>query len=517
MNVEYKQIKVKDLTEFHIRDIRPAVVDDIKERIAKGYNPARPLTVVPDGDTMTVADGNHRLEALIGLGIEDVPCVIHNDGDAYALAFAGNADEDSYSPMDVFDFIESISKMREDGLTQSSIGERIGWSREGVKHYAKLMESIGTELLATCKAHQKGRVPENGTTVPLYNFTENWFRNSGLYKLAGRGVYDVSQDAEDKSLIMEDEDGNKLDTGARYQSQMVEAFIGDKFRWNGNKVKSEAAKYDQWLTFIGIAISELADTSSHLYPMVSMIENGQFRTEDQLRAKIKAFNSEAENKLICGDCVQVMESLDDGSIDVVISDVPYGIDYTSNHSLYNEYVTKTGIDNDSDLDETLSVIDSALEVLSRKTKENAHVYLFTSWKVYPQFVAVVSKHFDVKNMIVWNKGNASMGDLTGAWGNMHELIVFATKGRRALNTRKFDVLEVPRVPTTKAIHPTQKPEALITHLLDASAQEKDVVIDPFMGSGSTIKAIKDHKLDMSYIGIELDEEKFQKAKTYIGG
>lgn len=228
MNVEYKQIKVSDLTEFHIRDIRPAVVEDIKERIAKGYNPARPLTVVPDNDTLTVADGNHRLEALIALGIEDVPCVVHNGGDAYALAFAGNADEDSYSPMDVFDYIESIAKMRDSGLTQSSIGERIGWSRAAISQYIGLMESVATNVLAKCKEHQDGRVAKNATSVALYNFTEGWFRNSGLYKLAGRGVYDVGQDAEDKSLIMEDEDGNKLDTGARYQLQMIEAFIGER-------------------------------------------------------------------------------------------------------------------------------------------------------------------------------------------------------------------------------------------------------------------------------------------------
>ena len=241
-----------------------------------------------------------------------------------------------------------------------------------------------------------------------------------------------------------------------------------------------------------------------------------FKTEEQLLSKVRDFNSKAENKLIHGDSVAEMENLEDSSIDLVITDPPYGIDYSSNYSKYTDYVTRTKIENDSDIQGTLELMNDTLEVLSRKTKENAHVYIFTSWKVYPEFKEVIEQYFDIKNMIVWDKGNASMGDLEGSWGNQHELIIFATKGRRKLNTRKFDIVSVPRVPTTNAIHPTQKPEDLIKVLLEASAYAKDTVIDPFMGSGSTIKAVKEYG-NLNYIGVELDKERFDKAVAYIGG
>jgi len=54
------------------------------------------------------------------------------------------------------------------------IGERIGWSREQVKNYIKLINSIGTNIIEIAKNNQQGRVPQNGTIVP-FDFTEGWF------------------------------------------------------------------------------------------------------------------------------------------------------------------------------------------------------------------------------------------------------------------------------------------------------------------------------------------------------
>ena len=157
-----------------------------------------------------------------------------------------------------------------------------------------------------------------------------------------------------------------------------------------------------------------------------------------------------------------------------------------------------------------------MKSLEDKVTDNAHLYLFTSWKVYPEFAEIVSKYYTVKNMIIWDKGNHGSGDLETSWGNRHELIIFAIKGNRKLNVRKADIINVSKVNSQIAIHPTQKPEALIKELLEASARPKDTVIDPFMGSGSTIKAVKEYG-DLNYIGIELDKERFDKATSFIGG
>ena len=63
------------------------------------------------------------------------------------------------------------------------------------------------------------------------------------------------------------------------------------------------------------------------------------------------------------------------------------------------------------------------------------------------------------------------------------------------------------------VHPTQKPVELIKHILDASALKNDFIVDPFMGSGSTIKACNEYKLKS--LGIELDDEMFLIANKFI--
>ena len=131
-----------------------------------------------------VADGNHRLCALKEMRATSVPCVIYNDKDPYNLAVSCNQDEDTYAPMDLFDWLDIIGKLREEGLTQAQIGERIGWSREQTKDYITVLNKIGAQFLNLARRHQVGRAPKNGANAP-FDFTEGWFRTSGIYDLYG--------------------------------------------------------------------------------------------------------------------------------------------------------------------------------------------------------------------------------------------------------------------------------------------------------------------------------------------
>lgn len=105
---------------------------------------------------------------------------LHKAGD-YALGWQGRPGKHSvkagcfFAPMDLFDWLDIIGKLREEGLTQAQIGERIGWSREAVKNYIAVLDKIGTDIRNITKQYQFGRVPSNGTVVP-FDFTEYWFR-----------------------------------------------------------------------------------------------------------------------------------------------------------------------------------------------------------------------------------------------------------------------------------------------------------------------------------------------------
>lgn len=169
--LEYALLPVSALEPFRIRDLRPQVCERLRGRIAAGYNPARPLTVVRNGERFLVADGNHRLHVLCELGIEYVPCVIRDD-DPYTLAVRCNEDEETYAPMDLFDWLDIIGRLRDDeGLTQAQVAERIGWSRKQVADYCRLTDGVVPQVLALAKEHQEDR----GTwDVPhgTFNFTE---------------------------------------------------------------------------------------------------------------------------------------------------------------------------------------------------------------------------------------------------------------------------------------------------------------------------------------------------------
>jgi len=127
--------------------------------------------------------------------------LVYEAEDPYILAIKDNEDEDTYAPIDLFDWLSIIRRLRDEGLTQAQIGEKIGWSREQVNHYTRLLDSVDTKILDLAKQYQKGRVSEDDTPV-AFDFTEGWFRTSGLYGLC-----------------------------PEYQMRFMEAFIAARCRW----------------------------------------------------------------------------------------------------------------------------------------------------------------------------------------------------------------------------------------------------------------------------------------------
>lgn len=472
-------IQTSTLEQFLTREIRQNVVDKIKKNIAEnGFLMGHNLTVVGK----KVVDGNHRLAAALESNISEVPCIVYDEDEvnAYKLAEQLNSSNDTYAKQDLFDVLFKIEKLKDEGKTNVGIADVLGWSESAIKNHSALLSKV-TPILEIAKSRQIGRVTYSVTPV-AFDFTEYWFRTSGLY-----------------------------DLNEEFQLLFFEKFKADGFNWNKSKVQQTTAKYKLWQDMIVAANSALESPQG----IINLVKSGTFTTMEQLNARIAEIQKKAKNKLICGDAALELAKLDDGSVDVVITDPPYGVDYSSNRSKFTDHVAKESITNDTE--EAFSLLNDVCDVLSSKTKPDAHLYFFTSWKVYPKFESIVSKYFNIKNMIVWDKGNHSMGDLAGTWGNRHELIIFATKGNRNINARKADILAVSRTSTQNAIHPTQKPESLIRELLQVSSIIGDTVCDPFMGSGSTIKAVKEHGNQLNYIGIEIDRERFEKAKSYIGG
>ena len=106
------------------------------------------------------------------------------------------------------------------------------------------------------------------------------------------------------------------------------------------------------------------------------------------------------------------------------------------------------------------------------------------------------------------KNNTSMGDLKGSYAPKHEFILFGHKGRRLRNGKRLpDVLQSKR--TGNKLHPTQKPISLLQTFIKQSSNENEIILDPFMGSGSTGVACLN--TNRRFIGIEIEEKYFNTA------
>ena len=108
-----------------------------------------------------------------------------------------------------------------------------------------------------------------------------------------------------------------------------------------------------------------------------------------------------------GDCLEIMDQLikQNVKVDAIICDPPYGIDFKSNHR--KEKYEKISNDND------LSFLDEYFQKCNKLLNEDTHVYCFCSWHHIDKFKIAFEKYFKLKNIIVWEKNNTSMGDLMG--------------------------------------------------------------------------------------------------------
>ena len=214
-------------------------------------------------------------------------------------------------------------------------------------------------------------------------------------------------------------------------------------------------------------------------------------------------------KLYQGDCLEVMGGIEDKSVDLIVTDPPYLMDYQSNRRKKEDRFDK--IKNDKG---NYMLIQDYLEECHRIMKDNTAIYCFCSWHNIDFFKNEFEKYFKLKNILVWNKNNHGTGDLKGSYAPKHEFILFGHKGRTLLREKRIaDVIDCPKISSNKLTHPTEKPQDLLEIFIKQSSDEESIIFDGFMGTGSCGIAAK--KLNRNFIGIELDEKYFNIAKDRL--
>ena len=179
-----------------------------------------------------------------------------------------------------------------------------------------------------------------------------------------------------------------------------------------------------------------------------------------------------------GDCREVLPVV--GCADIVITDPPYGMSFQSNY----RNVKHDKIHGDNEL--PAEMIARAILAATKAA------YVFCRW----DNLAEMPKP---RSVLCWVKNNWSMGDLEHEHGRQWEAICFYPQSGHKFVKRIPDIIYADR--TGNALHPTEKPESVIQQLLVANVCE--TILDPFMGSGTTLRAAKD--LGRKAIGIEIEE------------
>jgi len=229
------------------------------------------------------------------------------------------------------------------------------------------------------------------------------------------------------------------------------------------------------------------------------------------------------NQIINDDILNWIKKEENESVDLILSDPPYNINYTNNRRVKtrDKIHGVDGIMNDKD---NLEMIEKAYAEYFRILKEWKHIYIFTRWDVAQDHIDLLKKAwFIVKNNLIWDKWNMSMWDLWGDFGWQYENILFAIKPYSKwkkkwkadkLNpiwnrTRHSNIIKYKRVVWKKQIHSHQKPMWLLKFLIQKSSKTGDIVYDWFAWSNSL--GISAASLWRKYKTLELNPEVFEIA------
>ena len=248
------------------------------------------------------------------------------------------------------------------------------------------------------------------------------------------------------------------------------------------------------------------------------------------------------NQILLGNCIEILKSLPENSVDLIFADPPYNLQLSK--ELYRPNMTKVDAVNDGwDKFEGFAEYDTfTREWLSASQcvlKETGTIWVIGSYhNIYRVGSIMQDLGFWILNDVIWIKNNPMPNFRGVRFTNAHETMIWAQKKQGAKYTFNHQAMKklnddtreegmqmrsdwnLPLVTGKKRIksngikaHSTQKPEALLYRVIMASSNVGDVVLDPFFGSGTTGAVAK--KLGRSWVGIERDRKYIRIAQKRI--
>lgn len=223
-------------------------------------------------------------------------------------------------------------------------------------------------------------------------------------------------------------------------------------------------------------------------------------------------------KIKQGDSRLLLKDLDDESVDLIVTDPPYKTTARGNAGNSGGMMQKKINMQGKVFEHNDIKPQEYIPEFYRILKDGSHCYIMTNHVNLQEILNVASQNgLKFIKSLVWNKGNKIMGQY---YMSQFEYILFFRKGKgiKINNCGTSDILSVPNKKTQDVngnnIHDTEKPVKLMEILIENSSKENDIVLDPFMGVGST--GIACMNLNRNFIGFELDEKYYEIAKQRLG-
>ena len=248
-------------------------------------------------------------------------------------------------------------------------------------------------------------------------------------------------------------------------------------------------------------------------------------------------NLNYKNKLVNGNSLKELKKIPDESFDLIFADPPYNLQLKS--ELTRPDRSKVNAVNDKwDQFENFKKYDdftySWLSECKRILKKDGAIWVIGSYhNIFRVGTAIQNLGYWILNDVIWNKNNPMPNFRGTRFTNAHETLIWASKSEKSKYTFNYQSLkclnddlqmrsnwDLPICNGSerlkkdgKKIHSTQKPEALLHRILLATSNKNDLILDPFLGSGTTATVAK--KLGRNYFGIEKEKNYFKAAEQRI--
>jgi site-specific DNA-methyltransferase (adenine-specific) len=223
------------------------------------------------------------------------------------------------------------------------------------------------------------------------------------------------------------------------------------------------------------------------------------------------------NKIYNMDCLEGMKLIENESIDLIVTDPPYKVTSRGNAGNSGGMLQKKLSMSGKMFTHNNILPKQYIPEFYRILKDGSHCYIMTNHiNLVNMLNIAINNNFHFIKSVIWDKGNKIMGQY---YMSQFEYILFFRKGKgvKINNCGTSDILSIPNKKTKDAngnnIHDTEKPVELMKTLIKNSSKENQIIIDPFIGSGSTpIACIETNR---NYIGFELDKNYYDIANERI--